>query len=396
MSSNCCLYDFRVPRKAPHNCGVRELNPRRKSTHETHKLTNGSPQLMLLQIQLNSSLRHNARTGISINCNNLRVRPKRSKSQNEFSLNEVMNSVSFTEHLVRVPAAFVSCSSSIAAAEKAVKERRALAVRRVVEDRDPGGLFLLCMDLMNTVSCNSGRYNDFAKTLNVNGFKVYGMDWVGHGGSDGLHAYVHSLDDAVSDMKAFLEKILIENPGLPCFCFGHSTGAAIVLKALLDPKVEALVSGAVVTSPAVGVQTSHPIFLALAPVVSLLLPKYQFSAAYKKGSMVCRDPDALVSKYSDPLVCTRPIRVRTGYEILRITTYLQQNLRKIKVPFLVLHGTADTITDPAASKKFYKEASSSDKTIRLYKGLLHDLLLEPERHAVTQEIIQWLNNRVLS
>jgi len=23
---------------------------------------------------------------------------------------------------------------------------------------------------------------------------------VGHGGSDGLHAYVHSLDDAVSDM----------------------------------------------------------------------------------------------------------------------------------------------------------------------------------------------------
>ncbi|KAK4280634.1 hypothetical protein QN277_012235 [Acacia crassicarpa] len=370
MSSNCCLYDFRVPRKAPHNCGVRELNPRRKSTHETHKLTNGSPQLMLLQIQLNSSLRHNARTGISINCNNLRVRPKRSKSQNEFSLNEVMNSVSFTEHLVRVPAAFVSCSSSIAAAEKAVKERRALAVRRVVEDRDPGGLFLLCMDLMNTVA--------------------------GHGGSDGLHAYVHSLDDAVSDMKAFLEKILIENPGLPCFCFGHSTGAAIVLKALLDPKVEALVSGAVVTSPAVGVQTSHPIFLALAPVVSLLLPKYQFSAAYKKGSMVCRDPDALVSKYSDPLVCTRPIRVRTGYEILRITTYLQQNLRKIKVPFLVLHGTADTITDPAASKKFYKEASSSDKTIRLYKGLLHDLLLEPERHAVTQEIIQWLNNRVLS
>ncbi|KAK4280636.1 hypothetical protein QN277_012235 [Acacia crassicarpa] len=421
MSSNCCLYDFRVPRKAPHNCGVRELNPRRKSTHETHKLTNGSPQLMLLQIQLNSSLRHNARTGISINCNNLRVRPKRSKSQNEFSLNEVMNSVSFTEHLVRVPAAFVSCSSSIAAAEKAVKERRALAVRRVVEDRDPGtvreyylsgtkrgdtiftqswtpvsvkirGLVLI----MHGLNEHSGRYNDFAKTLNVNGFKVYGMDWVGHGGSDGLHAYVHSLDDAVSDMKAFLEKILIENPGLPCFCFGHSTGAAIVLKALLDPKVEALVSGAVVTSPAVGVQTSHPIFLALAPVVSLLLPKYQFSAAYKKGSMVCRDPDALVSKYSDPLVCTRPIRVRTGYEILRITTYLQQNLRKIKVPFLVLHGTADTITDPAASKKFYKEASSSDKTIRLYKGLLHDLLLEPERHAVTQEIIQWLNNRVLS
>jgi len=26
---------------------------------------------------------------------------------------------------------------------------------------------------------------------------------IGHGGSDGLHAYVHSLDDAVNDMVWF-------------------------------------------------------------------------------------------------------------------------------------------------------------------------------------------------
>ncbi|XP_028785056.1 uncharacterized protein LOC114740966 [Neltuma alba] len=334
--------------------------------------------------------------------------------------------------VVRVPTPFVpwksclsvGCSSSSAAAtvkavDEAVEARRALAIRRVVEDRDPNtvreysligtkrGATIFTQSwtpvsvkirglifIMHGLNEHSGRYNDFAKKLNANGFKVYGMDWVGHGGSDGLHAYVHSLDDAVSDMKVFLEKILIENPGLPCFCFGHSTGAAIVLKALLDPKVEACVSGAVVTSPAVGVQASHPIVLLLAPVVSLLLPKYQFNSAYKKGSTVCRDPDALVSKYSDPLVCTGSIRVRTGHEIIRITSYLQQNLRNIKVPFLVLHGTADTVTDPVASQKFYEEASSSDKTIHLYEGLLHDLLFEPERHAVTQEIIQWLNNRV--
>ncbi|KAI9087363.1 hypothetical protein K1719_030683 [Acacia pycnantha] len=335
--------------------------------------------------------------------------------------------------VVRVPTAYVpwksyltvGCSSSSTAAatvkavDEAVEARRALAIRRVVEDRDPRTVreyFLIgtkrgdtiftqswtpvsakirgLVLIMHGLNEHSGRYSDFAKQLNANSFKVYGMDWVGHGGSDGLHAYVHSLDDAVSDMKAFLEKVLIDNPGLPCFCFGHSTGAAIVFKALLDPKVEAHISGAVVTSPAVGVQASHPIFLALAPVVSLLLPKYQLNAAYKKGSTVCRDPVALVSKYSDPLVCNGALRVRTGYEIVRITTCLQQNLRNFKVPFLVLHGTADTVTDPAASMKFYEEASSSDKSIRLYEGLLHDLLLEPERHVITQEIIQWLNDRV--
>ncbi|GMQ11638.1 hypothetical protein CsSME_00054188 [Camellia sinensis var. sinensis] len=110
--------------------------------------------------------------------------------------------------------------------------------------------------------------------------------------------------------------------------------------------------------------------------------------------VVCRDPEALVAKYSDPLVYTGSIRIRTGYEILRITTYLQQNLRRLKVPFLVLHGTTDTITDPEASKKLYEEASSTDKTIKLLQGCLHDLLFEPEREMIVETIIDWLNCRV--
>ena len=134
----------------------------------------------------------------------------------------------------------------------------------------------------------------------------------------------------------------------------------------------------------------------LAPIVSFLLPTFQFSAANKKGLPVSRDPEALLAKYSDPLVYTGSIRVRTGYEILRISTYLQQNLRKLRVPFFVLHGTADTVTDPEASQKLYEEASSTDKSIKLYEGLLHDLLFEPEKDDVLHDILQWLNSRVRS
>lgn len=109
---------------------------------------------------------------------------------------------------------------------------------------------------------------------------------------------------------------------------------------------------------------------------------------------VSRDPEALVAKYSDPLVYTGSIRVRTGYEILRIATYLQQNLNRLRVPFFLLHGTADTVTDPVASQKLYLEASSTDKTIKLYEGFLHDLLFEPERDDIMKEIIEWLNVRL--
>jgi acylglycerol lipase len=66
----------------------------------------------------------------------------------------------------------------------------------------------------------------------------------------------------------------------------------------------------------------------------------------------------------------------------------------MRVPFLVLHGTADSVTDPTASQKLYEESSSSDKSIKLYEGFSHDLLFEPEREAITEDIIQWLNSRV--
>lgn len=322
--------------------------------------------------------------------------------------------------VVRVPAKMVPRRKR-GVVEQEVATRRALAIRRV--SQDDGGddnsvreytLFVTARGatmftqawtpvsvkirgvvlIMHGLNEHSGRYNHFAKQLNANGYKAYAMDWIGHGGSDGLHAYVHSLDDAVTDMKSFLEKVVAENPGLPCFCFGHSTGAAIVLKAMLDPNVEACVSGVVLTSPAVRVRPTHPVFVVLAPIVSFLLPTYQFSGANKKGRPVSRDPEALIAKYSDPLVYTGSIRLRTGNEILRITSYLQQNLSKLRVPFLVLHGTADTLTDPGASQKLYEEASSTDKTIKLYEGFLHDLLFELEREGIVEDIMEWLNCRV--
>ncbi|KAL9334821.1 hypothetical protein Peur_072002 [Populus x canadensis] len=347
------------------------------------------------------------------------------KSKDDRLLQETSSWVHRTK--LRVPATIVPWKSAAgggrvtAVVDPEVGGRRAIAIKRVLQDDDTNtvrefSLFVTARSdnlftqswtpvsakirglvvLMHGLNEHRfvGRYNDFAKELNANGFKVYGMDWIGHGGSDGLHGYVHSLDYAVDDLKSFLDKILTENPGFPCFCFGHSTGAAIVLKAMMDPKVEARVSGVALTSPAVGIQPSHPLVVILAPVMSFLLPTFQLNSSNKKGMPVSRDPDALVAKYSDPLVYTGSVRVRTGYEILQTTAYLQQNLKRLRVPFLVLHGAADTVTDPDASQKLYEEASSADKTIKLLEGFLHDLLIEPEREEIMKDIIDWFNCRV--
>ncbi|KAL6627245.1 hypothetical protein ACP70R_030971 [Stipagrostis hirtigluma subsp. patula] len=308
-----------------------------------------------------------------------------------------------------------------AAEEEDVRRRRALAEEvPMAEDADVEGeqgrrsaTFLVAGARRNALFCrlwapaaaemrgilviihglneHSGRYLHFAEQLTACGFGVYAMDWIGHGGSDGLHGYVPSLDYVIEDIEVLLDKIMMENPGVPCFLLGHSTGGAVVLKASLYPHIREKLEGIILTSPALRVKPAHPIVGAVAPIFSLVAPKFQFKGANKRGIPVSRDPAALLAKYSDPLVYTGPIRVRTGNEILRISSYLLHNLKKVTVPFMVLHGTADRVTDPLASQDLYNEAASRHKDLRLYDGFLHDLLFEPERDEIGAAIINWMD-----
>uniref|UniRef100_A0A803N868 Serine aminopeptidase S33 domain-containing protein n=1 Tax=Chenopodium quinoa TaxID=63459 RepID=A0A803N868_CHEQI len=235
---------------------------------------------------------------------------------------------------------------------------------------NPKGIIIIIHGLNE----HGGRYAHFARQLTSRNFGVYAMDWIGHGGSDGLHGFVPSLDNVVADTAAFLENVKIEHPGVPCFLFGHSTGGAVVLKAASYPHIERMVEGVILTSPALRVKPAHPVV--------------------KRGIPVSRDPAQLLAKYSDPLVYTGPIRVRTGHEILRITAYLTRNFKSVTVPFFVLHGTADRVTDPLASQDLYDQAASNFKDIKLYDGFLHDLLFEPEREEIAWDIIDWMEKRL--
>ena len=52
---------------------------------------------------------------------------------------------------------------------------------------------------------------------------------------------------------------------------------------------------------------------------------------------------------------------------------------QVRMPFFILHGEADTVTDPEVSRALYERAASTDKTIKLYPGMWHGLTAgEPE------------------
>lgn len=70
---------------------------------------------------------------------------------------------------------------------------------------------------------------------------------------------------------------------------------------------------------------------------------------------------------------------------------------QVTLPFFVLHGEADTVTDPEVSRALYEKASSKDKTMQLYPGMWHGLTSgEPDENIqlVFADIITWLDKRI--
>jgi acylglycerol lipase len=56
---------------------------------------------------------------------------------------------------------------------------------------------------------------------------------------------------------------------------------------------------------------------------------------------------------------------RTVAELVRADERFKQEFPRITIPLLILHGTADKVTNPKGSQFFYETAASSDKTLKL-------------------------------
>lgn len=89
-------------------------------------------------------------------------------------------------------------------------------------------------------------------------------------------------------------------------------------------------------------------------------------------------------------------RLGTVTELLRVTERLNKRLGDVSIPFIVLHGSADVVTDPSVSRALYEAAKSDDKTIRIYEGMMHSLLFgetDENVEIVRRDMVEWLNKR---
>ena len=63
------------------------------------------------------------------------------------------------------------------------------------------------------------------------------------------------------------------------------------------------------------------------------------------------------------------------------------------MPCLILHGSADALTNPRSSREFFEKAGSKDKTYKLYEGYYHEVYNEVEKQKPLSDMAEWLNKR---
>ncbi|XP_056689763.1 caffeoylshikimate esterase isoform X2 [Spinacia oleracea] len=231
------------------------------------------------------------------------------------------------------------------------------------------------------------------------GYAVIGMDYEGHGRSKGARCYIKKFDNIVNDCYDFFKSVSEQDEykGKRRFLYGESMGGAVAL--LLHKKDLTFWHGAVLVAPMCKISEKvkpHQVVINILTQVEEIIPKWKIVPSKDVIDSAFKDPVKREEVRSNKLIYQEKPRLKTALEMLRTSISLEESLNEVTLPFFVLHGEADIVTDPEVSRALYEKASSIDKTIKLYPGMWHALTSgEPDANIelVFSDIVAWLDKR---
>jgi alpha-beta hydrolase superfamily lysophospholipase len=245
--------------------------------------------------------------------------------------------------------------------------------------------------LVHGIAEHSGRYEHVAQVLVDAGFAVYTYDHSAHGKSAGEpRTYFTSFDLPLADLTTFVDMVIKENPAKKIFVYGHSMGSLISCLYVL--KNQTKVAGWISSGSPLAVETSLP-----KPAVAILLA---IASLLPTTRLIKIDPKALthdeniVQAYlTDPLVDSKPARLGMVAHIVRNSRVVKGQLGNLRLPILLLHGGLDTVCPPAASPLIHEKAGATDKTLKVYEGLFHEIHNETHFGRIMTDMVEWISGR---
>ncbi len=237
--------------------------------------------------------------------------------------------------------------------------------------------------LVHGIAEHSGRYDRPASLLAKDGFAVSAFDLRGFGESGGRRAYVERWDDYLDDVQ---DRLDVLRDGPPLVLMGHSMGALIALTyALSDRPAPDLL---VLSAPALRVEA--PAFLRLiAPLLGRAAPRLRVPTPLS-ADQISSDPEARAAYLADPLLVPFTT-ARLGAELLAAGNRARQELAALRIPTLTTHGGDDVLV-PTTCTEPLGRLPCVDR--RVYPGLRHEMLSEPQGSEIVGEIAAWLDSQL--
>jgi alpha-beta hydrolase superfamily lysophospholipase len=244
--------------------------------------------------------------------------------------------------------------------------------------------------LVHGLGEHCGRYPHLAAALGRAGFALIACDTRGHGRSGGKRGFIPDYQSLMNDIAIFLDQAAQRYPGLPRFLYGHSLGGSLALNYALQAHPD--LAGVIVTDPGLRPAFIPPVWkVLLGRAMYSIWPGMTFANGLEREAL-SRDA-AVVDRYNrDPLVHEH-LSARLGVDILESGEWAIQHASEFPLPVLLMHGDADRIASPDASREFAKRAGERCMLI-IWNGLYHEIHNEPEQGKVFDAIIDWINRRL--
>lgn len=244
-------------------------------------------------------------------------------------------------------------------------------------DRSKGDVLLV-----HGLAEHMGRYEQVGGWFSDAGYRVTGLELRGHGDSGGKRGHILSWDEYVSDLDAAVASLASER----LFVVAHSMGGLVVLDWLRNNANK--VSGVALSAPLLEASVKAPRWKTMAASLLSRITPGLVMANEIPPSDVCRSPEIVANYASDPRIF-HGVTPRWYTEMMATQGRVAGHAPSYKTPARFVWGTADKIVSPSAIDRF-AATYGGPATKRAWEGLYHELLYEPEKEQVRDDLLSWL------